>query len=177
MHPVRMKITQALLRNKEQGLEGLTPLEMVRILEDVPQATLYRHLQALLDANIIRVFKEEKVRAVSEKYYEVNENELKLNQSEWEHYSKDEKLDYFTFYQLLLKSHYEAHLNKKENEGKKLADASFSLVELQLDKDGFKQFQNDLQELILRYYGSDNQEKKEQETAYHTVGITMIPDT
>jgi len=36
MHPVRMKISQALLRNKENGL---TPLEMVKIIKDVPQAT------------------------------------------------------------------------------------------------------------------------------------------
>ncbi|MED1918771.1 transcriptional regulator, partial [Bacillus thuringiensis] len=38
MHPVRMKICQSLMRKKENGL---TPLEMVKIFNDVPQATLY----------------------------------------------------------------------------------------------------------------------------------------
>lgn len=57
MHPVRMKISQVLMRNKEHGM---TPLEMVKIIEDVPQATLYRHIQAMLDAGIIRVINEKK---------------------------------------------------------------------------------------------------------------------
>ena len=68
MHPVRIKICQALMRNKENGL---TPLEMVKILKDVPQATLYRQLQTMVDSGIIRVIKEKKVKSVSEKYYAI----------------------------------------------------------------------------------------------------------
>lgn len=55
MHPVRIKISQALMRNRENGL---TPLEMLKIIKDVPQATLYRHIQVLLDAGVIRIVKE-----------------------------------------------------------------------------------------------------------------------
>lgn len=55
MHPVRMKICQSLMRNKENGL---TPLEMVKIIKDVPQATLYRQLQIMMDSGIIHVIKE-----------------------------------------------------------------------------------------------------------------------
>ena len=40
MHPVRMKILQALMQKKE---DGLSTLEMISIIKDVPQATLYRH--------------------------------------------------------------------------------------------------------------------------------------
>lgn len=57
MHPVRIKICQALLRNKE---EGLTPLEMVKILKDVPQATLYRHIQVMVDSGIVSVVSEKR---------------------------------------------------------------------------------------------------------------------
>ena len=62
------------MRNKENGL---TPLEMVKIIKDVPQATLYRHIQILLDSGIIRVIKEKKVKSVSEKYYTLNEEEAR----------------------------------------------------------------------------------------------------
>lgn len=55
MHPVRIKICQALLRNREHGL---TPLEMVKMLKDVPQATLYRQIQILVDASIISIIQE-----------------------------------------------------------------------------------------------------------------------
>lgn len=57
MHPVRIKISQALMRNRENGL---TPLEMLKIIKDVPQATLYRHIQVLLDSGVIRIVKEKK---------------------------------------------------------------------------------------------------------------------
>lgn len=73
MHPVRIKITQALMRNRENGL---TPLEMLKVIKDVPQATLYRHIQVLLDSGVIRIVKEKKVRSVSEKYYVLNEEEV-----------------------------------------------------------------------------------------------------
>ncbi|MGO4276295.1 helix-turn-helix domain-containing protein, partial [Paenibacillus sp. TAF58] len=80
LHPVRMKISQALMRNKETGL---TSLEMVKIIKDVPQATLYRHIQVLLDAGVIRITKEKKVRSISEKYYTLNEEEAQLRADEW----------------------------------------------------------------------------------------------
>ena len=70
MHPVRMKICQSLMSNKENGL---TPLEMVKIIKDVPQATLYRQLQIMMDSGIIHVIKEKKVKSVSEKYYALKE--------------------------------------------------------------------------------------------------------
>src|SRR5690625_2704058 len=114
LHPVRMKIVRTLMGHNK---EGLTPLEMTKIIEDVSQATLYRHIQKLADANIIRVLKEEKVRAVTEKHYIVNMEETYLDPVEWESYSIDEKLNYYTYYQLTLFNQYQTYLNriKKEN--------------------------------------------------------------
>ena len=48
LHPVRMKIIQALI-----GKE-MTVQELSQWTEDVPQATLYRHLNKLLDAGFIQ---------------------------------------------------------------------------------------------------------------------------
>lgn len=92
MHPVRIKISQALMRNRENGL---TPLEMLKIIKDVPQATLYRHIQVLLDSGVIRIVKEKKVRSVSEKYYVLNEEEARLSGEEWKKSSNEKKLNFF----------------------------------------------------------------------------------
>src|SRR5690625_1405383 len=81
LHLVRMKIVRALMGHSK---EVLTPLEMAKIIQDVSQATLYRHIQKLADANIIHVLKEEKVRAVTEKYYVVNIEETSISPQEWE---------------------------------------------------------------------------------------------
>src|SRR3954463_2690016 len=91
MHPVRMKICQALMRNKETGL---TPLEMVKIIKDVPQSSLYRHIQTMVDSGVIHVINEKKVKSVSEKYYALNEEEARIDVEEWKKASNEEKLTY-----------------------------------------------------------------------------------
>ncbi|MFD3449442.1 transcriptional regulator [Microbacteriaceae bacterium 4G12] len=169
MHPVRIKICQALMRNREHGL---TPLEMVKILKDVPQATLYRHLQIMVDSGIIHVIKEKKVKSVSEKYYALNGEEPRLDRSEWNKASNEEKLDYVSFYQLLLMTQYQSYLKKLEEQNCQ-DGATFSLVELKLDEEHFTQFQNDLNELMIKYYHTKS---NEIDAPARTIAITIIPD-
>lgn len=173
MHPVRMKIMQALMRNKK---DGLTPLQMVRVLEDVPQATIYRHIHVLAEANIIHVLKEKKVRAVSEKYYIINEAEMKLKGDEWESYTIEEKLNYISYYQLILSTEYQNYLQKMEQKEEEVDKATFSLVDLKLNDTDLEQFQADLEALVMKYY-QINDENKQQDATYRTVGITIIPET
>src|SRR5699024_6221195 len=94
MHPVRMKICLPQMRHKDNGL---TPLEMRNLMPAAPQATLNRHIQVLFEADIIRVVKEKKVRAVIEKYYAINEEKAHIKTEEWDQVSKEEKLDYYSY--------------------------------------------------------------------------------
>lgn len=171
MHPVRMKICQALMRNK---VNGLTPLEMIKIIKDVPQATLYRHLQIMVDSNIIRVIKEKKVKSVSEKYYVLNEEEARLDEDEWKEASIEEKLNYISSYQLLLMTQYQNYLKKLEEQNRQEDRATFSVVELKINEEHFLQFQNDLNELMTKYY---NATSKEIDDPVRTIAITIIPET
>ncbi|MEC2075294.1 helix-turn-helix domain-containing protein [Metabacillus fastidiosus] len=173
MHPVRMKISQALMRNKENGL---TPLEMVKVIKDVPQATLYRHIQTLLDAGIIRILKEEKVKAVSEKYYTLNEEQLKVSSKEWKELSSKEKLDYFSYYQLSLTTQYQNFLHILEEKNADEDLSTFSLAELKLKDTQFINFQTELNELIMKYSNITN-ENKEKDVPFRTVAITIIPES
>ena len=170
MHPVRIKICQALLRHKEQGL---TPLEMVKILKDVPQATLYRHIQILVDAGIISVIQEKKVKSVSEKYYVINENEIKINGEEWSQVSIEEKLNYISYYQLLLMTQYKNYLEKLDEESSKEDQSTFSVVELKIDENQFIQFQKELNELMTKYFDATN---SDPDAPARTVAITIIPE-
>lgn len=172
MHPVRIKICQALMRNRENGL---TPLEMVKVLKDVPQATLYRHIQIMVDSGIVHVIKEKKVKSVSEKYYALNEEEARLDRSEWKKASNEEKLDYVSFYQLSLMTQYQSYLKKLEEQNCQ-DGATFSLVELKIDEEHFIQFQNELNELMIKYYHTTSKQNK-IEAPVRTIAITIIPDT
>jgi DNA-binding transcriptional ArsR family regulator len=171
MHPVRMKISQVLMRNKDNGL---TPLELVKIIKDVPQATLYRHLQIMLDSGIIRVLKEKKVKSVSEKYYALNEIEARLNVEEWKKASSEKKLDYVSYYQLSLMTQYQSYLKNLEEQKSREDCATFSLVELKLDEEHFIQFQKELNELMTKYYHTTS---NETDAPVRTIAVTIIPDT
>lgn len=170
MHPVRIKICQALLRNKETGL---TPLEMVKILKDVPQATLYRHIQVMVDSGIVTVINEKKVKSVSEKYYALNEDEIRIDGKEWGKVSIEEKLDYISYYQLLLMTQYQNYLEKLEQQNREEDSSTFSVVELKIDEEQFKKFQNELNELIIKYYHTKS---NEVDTPVRTIAITIIPE-
>lgn len=64
MHPVRIKIIQ------ELGLrEEATTKEIQEVCSDTSQATLYRHIKALLDIGIIEVVSEHTVNGIIEKVY------------------------------------------------------------------------------------------------------------
>ncbi|MFD9625686.1 helix-turn-helix domain-containing protein [Peribacillus muralis] len=171
MHPVRIKISQVLMRNKEHGM---TPLEMVKTIEGVPQATLYRHIQAMLDAGIIRVIKEKKVKSVSEKYYALNEMEATIHAEDWKKASTEKKLDYVSLYQLSLMTQYQSYLKKLEEQNGKEDRATFSIVELKLAEDRYMQFQNELNELMTKYYHDSGKEKG---APVRTIAVTIIPES
>ncbi|MBK3497240.1 helix-turn-helix domain-containing protein [Viridibacillus sp. YIM B01967] len=169
IHPVRMKISQALMRNKDTGL---TPREMVRIIEDVPQATLYRHIQVLLDAGIIQIIREKKVRAVFEKYYILNEEAARLDSEDWQKLSKEEKVSYLSYYQLSLMTQYQGYLSGLEQDGSKEDKATFSLLELKIDDEHFDNFQQELNNLMLKYY---KEKTDNQNIPTRTIAVTIIP--
>ena len=172
MHPVRMKICLALLNNKENGL---TPLEMVKVIKDVPQATLYRHIQVMADANIIYVLKEEKVKSVTEKYYAINETEARLDKSQWESISKEEKLNFFSSFQLLMLSRFQSYLEGVEDQTTPKEESVFSVIEMNLDENQYKEFLDELNQLITKYHDTMRKNNK-KDTATRTVGITVIPN-
>ncbi|WFR70984.1 helix-turn-helix domain-containing protein [Prescottella defluvii] len=66
LHPVRLRIVQALLSEEE-----LTTNQLHERLSDVPIATLYRHVASLVKHDLIEVTDEQQIRGASEKTYRV----------------------------------------------------------------------------------------------------------
>jgi DNA-binding HxlR family transcriptional regulator len=64
IHPVRIRILQALLGDRE-----LTTADLRRLLPDVSAATLYRQVATLLEASVLEVTDERKVRGTFERTY------------------------------------------------------------------------------------------------------------
>jgi DNA-binding transcriptional ArsR family regulator len=64
LHPVRMRIILALAQGR-----ALTAQQLGAELSDVAQATLYRHLNRLLTAGVLKVQEERQVRGALERVY------------------------------------------------------------------------------------------------------------
>ncbi|MDD3334250.1 MAG: helix-turn-helix domain-containing protein [Eubacteriales bacterium] len=69
MNSARQRILQFLLA---QG--DATPGQMAEKMKDIPRPSLYRHLRILLDANVIEVSQEKRIRGAVEKTYRVKKN-------------------------------------------------------------------------------------------------------
>jgi DNA-binding transcriptional ArsR family regulator len=108
LHPVRMKIIQALINGKE-----MTVQELSKWAKDVPQATLYRHLNKLLDAGFIRVVQENPIRGAVEKVYALKETDVH-SQEDFLKLTKEEHLELFLTFTTQLMSLYESYLSQEK---------------------------------------------------------------
>ncbi len=70
LHPVRLRIVQALLGNE------FTTAQLRERIPDVAPATLYRHVAALHEAEVLEVVRENRVRGATERCYRLRTAEL-----------------------------------------------------------------------------------------------------
>jgi hypothetical protein len=85
LHPVRLRIIQAFL-----GDRALTTSELRGELGDVPAASLYRHVAKLVDAGVLSVVAERRVRGAVERTYVLRTSAATVRVDELADMSADE---------------------------------------------------------------------------------------
>ncbi|MFD0714381.1 helix-turn-helix domain-containing protein [Paenibacillus sp. GCM10027626] len=93
LHPIRMRIIQQLLLGKP-----LTTAQLLEELGDVPQATLYRHINLLIEADMIEVVDTKKVKGTAERVFSVKKDNLQVPEKEVDVTSQEDHLRYFSVY-------------------------------------------------------------------------------
>lgn len=76
MHPVRLRVVQQL------GGRELTTAQLRAALPDITQATLYRHIAALVETGIIKVVDERRVRGAVERTLALGDRMAHVDQAE-----------------------------------------------------------------------------------------------
>jgi DNA-binding transcriptional ArsR family regulator len=116
LHPVRMRILMLL-----SGSPGLTPQQMADQMRDVPQATLYRHINRLFQGRLLSIVEERPVRGTLEKVYALNTASNRQPPSAEEvlnavnQLSKEDHLRYFTAFMLTVLDDFSRYLNHRED--------------------------------------------------------------
>lgn len=93
LHPVRLRIVQAFL-----GDRALTTSDLREELSDVAPTTLYRHMTRLVDAGVLTVVAERRVRGTVERTYVLRLSAASLGLDEIEVMSVDDHRQAFMAY-------------------------------------------------------------------------------
>lgn len=140
LHPIRMRIMQLLIPDKE-----LTARQIIQFMPEVPQASLYRHLAILQQANVIEVSAESRIRGTVEKTYKLIQTDLR---QDLEKMSPAEHMDVFFTFTAHLLSEFNSFIYKKDMDFYK-DGVSYRRMSVYLDDDEYKEFLESLNKLIL----------------------------
>lgn len=165
LHPVRMKIVQTLIGKKELNVQQIQAR-----LKEVPQASLYRHLNKLLEADVIQVVKENQIRGTVEKIYSLNENE-QSNIEDLQKLSKDEHLNLFITFMTHVLGQYETYLQQEEIDLVK-DGVSYRQAMIYLTDQERQEFITELSQVFMKVI--ENEPTNERRAL--NISTIMIPD-
>jgi hypothetical protein len=127
LHPVRLRIVQAFL-----GDRPLTTTELRSELQEVPTASLYRHVARLVDAGVLAVVSERRVRGALERTYVLRMTAASIGLDELESMSPEDHRHAFLAFVAALLADFDRYLASGDIDF--LRDGvSYSLTGLWLD--------------------------------------------
>jgi hypothetical protein len=138
LHPVRLRIIQAFL-----GDRALTTTDLRCELPDVPPASLYRHVARLVDAGVLSIVAQRRVRGALERTYVLRVAAASINVDEVARMSREEHRHAFMAFVAGLLGDVDRYLSRDDFDP--IRDgASFRIAGLWLDDDEFAEFLRDM---------------------------------
>lgn len=107
VNPVKSQVILTIQRKGECTARDLLSSE-----NDIPQATLYRTLNRLVESGVLKIVAENKVRAVTEKVYALSEGFLNVNQSIIEQNDGEAYFKLFTNFIIVLMKEFQNYAEK-----------------------------------------------------------------
>ncbi len=154
LHPVRMRILMLL-----SGSQGFTPQKMAERMDDIPQATLYRHINRLAQGGLLALVAERPVRGTLEKVYALNtahERQLVGGEDAMEAFSqlsKEDHLRYFNSFLLSLLDAFSHYLSRTKQGHRDMAadGVGYHTLPLFLSDTEFAQFAGALNQALMPF--------------------------
>lgn len=164
LHPVRMRIIQQL------GGRTMTTSQLREALPEIKQATLYRHVAALLDADVLTVTEERHVRGAIERTLALGDRMAHVGHEELQAMDAVQLRSAFTMFLSGLSSDFERllddeHVGLREFLG-------FARAPLYADTQDLEKLQSELMAVLTPYF---TQRRSEQRRI--TFATALIPET
>jgi len=156
LHPIRMRILMTLAG------QSLTPGQIAADLTDVPLTSLYRHLNALVNAGILMIVEERPVRGTVEKVYRLVEGAGRLSPEEMATLSNEDHMRYVMVFLSSLIQDFSKALNKNDGRTISPQDVFYSKVPVMLTEAERDALAEQVRDLMLPYMGraDDNSRKR-----------------
>jgi len=107
LHPIRLRIVQQFL-----GMKELTVQQIAERLQDVPQATLYRHLNLLVQGSLLVIIRQNPVRGTIEKVYGLAAQGQSITPQDANSLPRDELMRHFMLFTSMLLNDFEVYLKR-----------------------------------------------------------------
>ncbi|EDM80520.1 hypothetical protein PPSIR1_41954 [Plesiocystis pacifica SIR-1] len=166
LHPARMRILSAL------GGRHATAKELRRMLPQIPQASLYRHLRALHEGAVLEIVEEREVNGAIERSFAVRAGQGRLSPEELEHLGPDEHLDAFNVFVAMLVESFGAYVERTPQEQLGRDGAAYNLATLWLSEAERASLHAAMVELVE---GALSHEPTPERRAYALASV-VIPD-
>lgn len=156
MDPVRIKIVQELSIRKTA-----TTKEIALSCGDIPQATLYRHLSALMKNEVIEVVSENKVRGILEKVYAIKENPSQTINNNLKNLSRDDLSTLFSQFIISILTDFNTCISDPEVMNSINKNIGFTSTSLLLTNDEMKEMMSEINQVVMKRinYQSDSGRK------------------
>ncbi|MEG0177275.1 helix-turn-helix domain-containing protein [Anaerorhabdus sp.] len=139
LNPVRMRIIQTFVAK-----ESITTSEICEKISDIPRTTLYRHINILLDANVLIVVAEKKIRGSTERTLALNIDEIVKHNT-----LENAPHQAFSFLMNIYSKIEKYYSSEKHNlENNKIF---LNNTVMMMDDQEFDQFSSELQTLFLKH--------------------------
>ena len=138
LNPNRMRIVQVLA-----GSKTMTVKEIEDLIANVPRTTLYRHINVLIEAEVVTVVEEKKIRGSLERTLALNTEEIKKNNN-----MEDIPKQAFRFL-MNTYSKFEKYFGDKNRKRKN--KIFFNNTIMMMSDREFDEFLMELQSLLVRY--------------------------
>ena len=144
LHPARLRIIEAFLGDRK-----LTTADLRAELPDVPPASLYRHLARLIDAGVLDVLSERKVRGTIERTY-VKHSQLNISRTELAQLSREELRRVFLSHVAALLTDIDHYLERDDTNVRR-GGATFRIAALWLTDDELRELAAEFGKLLQPY--------------------------
>jgi DNA-binding transcriptional ArsR family regulator len=166
LHPVRLRIMTEIVGKQ------LTPRQLAAALPDVPQATLYRQINILLESNILEVVEETPVSGAVERTYQLRQGAERPPTEEMRDFSDDDHLRYFNIFMASLIEHFTRYVQQRDSAHFEQDGMSYNRAVIYLTAEERVKFQQDVMALVGGVMANTPSPDRQR----YTLASIVIPD-